>query len=97
MCSAQSETMWIGINLGAENIRVAFVVYPAESKEAIVETICNVPSVFCIKGGVRRFGRQALRNSPSKIVFGMLLFGYQSYLKYGFKSRITGLSSSSDL
>ena len=76
MCSAQSESMWIGINLGAENIRVSFV-NPAESKEAIVETITtyNVPSVFCIKGGVRRFGKQALEESPSNIVFGLLLFG----------------------
>ena len=78
MCSAQSESIWIGINLGAENIRVEFV-KPAESKEAIVETICNVPSVFCIKGGVRRFGKQALEKSPSNIVFGLLLFGYLKY------------------
>ena len=79
MCSAQLESMWIGINLGAENIRVAFVINPAENKEAIVETICNVPSVFCIKGGVRRFGKQALEKSPSNIVFGLLLFGYLKY------------------
>ena len=73
MCSAQSESIWIGINLGAENIRVEFV-NPAESKEAIVETICNVPSVFCIKDGVRRFGKQALEveESPSNIVCGLL-------------------------
>lgn len=68
--STKPESIWIGIDLGVENTRVA-VAEPTERKETIVEKIDNFPSAFCIdKNGVRQFGNRAFQTKPSSVVFG---------------------------